>query len=445
MIERRLAPRPRWAAAALLAFCALAELSSVVVAQRREENLGGDTTVVDAGPTAFGRMLANLEPQRWHEVRLGKQRFLQTWERRGAWADAVSCVQCHFHDGRGPRPDGPDVGLSHLLRLGRKSPGDDPVYGAQLRRAGNNAAAPGTFVVGWEEIHGRYPSGELYALRRPSVQINELAYGPLDAATAISLRVPPAVFGLGLLEAVPDEEILERIDPQDANGDGVSGRAQRVRDPATGQIALGRFGWKAAQASLAAQSATALLQDLGVTSPLAFTPTGPSRGVGDLKEPDIGESELNALVRYLRSLAVPARRRWSEKTVLEGEALFGAIGCGGCHRRQLTTSPDAAWPELSRQTIHPYTDLLLHDLGSPLADGVGEGVASGSEWRTAPLWGLGLLPTVSGAVGLLHDGRARSPEEAILWHGGEAESARMRFAALSRQEREALLEFLGSL
>jgi CxxC motif-containing protein (DUF1111 family) len=162
-------------------------------------------------------------------------------------------------------------------------------------------------------------------------------------------------------------------------------------------------------------------------------------------EPNIGESELNALVRYLRSLAVPARRGWTEKTVLEGEALFTAIGCGSCHRRQFTTGERASWPELSRQTIHPYTDLLLHDLGPSLADGVGEGVASESEWRTAPVWGLGLLPTVSGAAGLLHDGRARSPEEAILWHGGEAERSKTRFAALAREKREALLGFLASL
>ena len=445
MIERRLPPLPEWATVALFSVCALAVLSSAVVAQVRVENLGGDTTVVDAGATAFGRALANLEPHRWQEVRAGKQRFLQQWPQRGPWADAVSCAQCHFHDGRGPRPDGPDAELSHLLRLGRLSPGEDPVYGVQLRRAGNNAAAPGTFALAWEETHGRYQSGEPYALRRPSVQIKELAYGPLDPATRISLRVPPAVFGLGLLEAVPEEQILERFDEHDADGDGVSGRAQRVRDPATGQIALGRFGWKAAQASLAAQSATALLQDLGVTSPLAAAPVGPGGGARDRMEPHIGDSELNALVRYLRSLAVPARRDWTGKAVLEGEALFAAIGCGSCHRRQLTTSDRAAWPELSRQTIHPYTDLLVHDLGSQLADDVGEGVASGSEWRTAPLWGLGLLSTVSGPAGLLHDGRARSPEEAILWHGGEAESSRTRFAALPREKREALLEFLRSL
>jgi len=430
---------------ALFLLCALALQSSGVVAQVRVENLGGDTTVVDAGATAFGRALANLHPLRWQEMRAGKQRFQQQWPQRGPWADAVSCAQCHFHDGRGPRPDGPDVELSHLLRLGRRSPGEDPVYGVQLRRTGNSVAAPGTFALVWEEIRGRYASGEPYTLRRPSARIKELAYGPLDAATEISLRVPPAVFGLGLLEAVPEEAIVERVDADDVNGDGVSGRAQRVRDPATGQIALGRFGWKAAQASLAAQSATALLQDLGVTSPLAATPVGPGGGVRNQMEPNIGDSDLNALVRYLRSLAVPARRRWTESAVRDGEALFAAIGCDSCHRREFTTSGRAAWPELSHQTIHPYTDLLLHDLGPSLADGVGEGVASGSEWRTAPLWGLGLLSRVSRAAGLLHDGRARSPEEAILWHGGEAERSKMRFAALAREKREALLEFLGSL
>jgi CxxC motif-containing protein (DUF1111 family) len=277
------------------------------------------------------------------------------------------------------------------------------------------------------------------------VHLSNLAYGPLDAGTRLSLRVPPAVFGLGLLEAVPEQEVVAFADPEDADNDGVSGKAQQVRDPASGRTVVGRFGWKASQPSLAAQSAAALAHDLGVTSPLFSTHVVDETTNAAVFRREIGESELNALVQYLRALAVPARRHWTKPVVRSGEALFHTIGCSDCHRPRLTTGQVPRWPELTRQTIHAYTDLLLHDMGAPLADEVAESRASGSEWRTPPLWGLGLLHIVSGPAGLLHDGRARSPEEAILWHGGEAEDSRTRFVALPRKERDALLEFLASL
>jgi len=423
MNGRRHARQFRWAGVALCMLGPALVLSAVAATQPREEYLGGDTTVFDEGPTAFGRALANLDPLRWNEFRGGKERFLRQWPERGGWADAVSCVECHYHDGRGPRSDHRG-GLEHLVRLGRSSSDGDPIYGTQLRRVGHGVPAPAQFQVEWTETRDRYPSGELYALRQPSIRVRELAYGPLDPLTRLSIRVPPAVFGLGLLEAVADDEIRKAADPEDADRDGVSGRVQQVRNRVTGQTVIGRFGWKASQPSLAAQSAAALMADLGVTA---------------------AESELTTLAGYLRALAVPARRRWTEPVVREGEALFTAIGCGACHRAQMVTGDLPGWPELTRQVIRPYTDLLLHDLGPQLGDEVAEGVASGSEWRTPPLWGLGLLSTVSGAAGLLHDGRARSAEEAILWHGGEATGTRERFRHLPREKRAALLEFLDTL
>jgi CxxC motif-containing protein (DUF1111 family) len=423
---------------------AAAGLSAVVATQTREECLGGDTTVFDEGPTAFGRALANLDPLRWNEFRAGKERFLRQWPERGPWADAASCAECHFHDGRGPRPDQVN-GPVHLVRLGWPSPGGDPVYGIQLRRTGYGVPAPARFRVEWEEIRDRYPGGEAYVLRRPIVRVSELAYGPLDPQTRMSLRVPPAVFGLGLLEAVPEQELRRFADPEDADRDGVSGRVQQVLDVFTGQTVPGRFGWKASQPSLAAQSSAALLADLGVTAPGASRLAHRIPVDGEERTPEIDASELTALVRYLRALAVPGRRRWTEPVVRQGDALFDTIGCAACHRRQIITGELPGWPELTRQTIRPYTDLLLHELGPQLADAVGEGVASGSEWRTPPLWGLGLVSTVSGKVGLLHDGRARSAEEAILWHAGEAEGARERFKRLPPQKRAALLEFLDTL
>jgi CxxC motif-containing protein (DUF1111 family) len=429
MIGRRRAWATRWAAAALTLLSTAALLSTNVATQAGEQSLGGDTTVVDAGSTAFGRALANLDPQRWMPFRAGKTRFVQEWPERGPWVDARSCVECHYRDGRGPRAAAPappaDLPV-HLARLAGRAHGGDPIYGVQLRRRGREGtqrvAAPAAFHVEWQESHHRYPDGDAYTLRDPSLHVTALAYGPLDPSTRVSLRVPPAVFGLGLLEAIDERELRRIADPEDANGDGVSGRLQQVLDHVGAETVIGRFGWKASQPTLAAQSAAALRSDLGVD-----------------------ESDVSPLVLYLRALAVPARRRWTEPAVREGETLFTAIGCATCHRTEMITGELPGWPELSRQTIRPFTDLLLHDMGPALADDVDEGEASGREWRTPPLWGLGLLPTVGGAAGLLHDGRARTAEEAILWHGGESERARERFRQLSRKQRGSLLAFLDSL
>ena len=444
MNRRRHARLFRRVAATVIVLGAATVLSAVAATQSREEYLGGDTTVFDEGPTAFGRALANLDPLRWNEFRADKERFLRQWPERGPWADAVSCAECHYHDGRGPRADHVG-GPVHLVRLGGPSPGGDPVYGIQLRRTGYGVPAPAHVRVEWAEIRDRYPDGDSYELRRPAIHVSELAYGPLDPQTRLSLRVPPAVFGLGLLEAVSDQEIRRFADPDDVDGDGVSGAVQEIRDAVTGRSVPGRFGWKASQPSLAAQSAAALIADVGVIPPGASSVIDRVHGKTQEREPEIDGGEVTALVRYMRALAVPARRRWTGPVVREGEALFDSIGCATCHRRQMITAELSEWPELTRQAIQPYTDLLLHDLGPELADAVSEGLASGSEWRTPPLWGLGLLSTVSGQGGLLHDGRARSPEEAILWHGGEAERARERFRHLPRKTRAALLEFLGTL
>lgn len=396
----------------------------VISAGHTNERAGGDATVFDAGPRAYGRALGNLDPARWSEVRTGKARFVGEWPRRGPAADATSCSSCHFHDGRGPGPDPAHRELVLLLRLGQTSGGGDPTYGAQLRRIGNAMPAPGQFVVRWEEIGGDYPSGERFTLRRPSVRVAQLAHGPLDRSTRLSLRSPPGVFGLGLIEAVPDDVLLSRADPFDANRDGISGRAQRARDPVSGAMKVGRFGWKAAQPSLLAQSLAALQVDLGV---------------------DGHAIDVDPIVFYLRALGVPARRQVTDPIVVQGERLFTQLGCSDCHRPHLTTGKMDGWPELSGQTIGAFTDLLLHDMGPRLADAVVELGAFGSEWRTPPLWGLGLLQTVSGEVRLLHDGRARSPEEAVLWHGGEAEASSQRFRALPRTDRSALMRFLDSL
>ena len=256
----------RRAATAVVVLVAATIFSAVLASQSRDQFLGGETTVFDEGPTAFGRALANLDPLRWSEFRADKERFLREWPERGPWADAVSCTECHHHDGRGPRANHVG-GPVNLVRLGGPAPEGDPVYGIQLRRTGYGVPAPARVRVDWEESRDRYPDGDSYAIRRLAIHVSELAYGPLHPQTRLSLRVPPAVFGLGLLEAVSDQEIRSLADPDDMDGDGVSGAVQEMRDGVTGRYVLGRFGWKASQPSLAAQSAAALMADMGVIPP----------------------------------------------------------------------------------------------------------------------------------------------------------------------------------
>jgi CxxC motif-containing protein (DUF1111 family) len=257
------------------------------------------------------------------------------------------------------------------------------------------------------------------------------------------------VFGVGLLEAVPAAEVEAAADPDDRDHDGISGRANHVIDPETGQLALGRFGWKANVASVKAQNAGAFAGDIGITS--SVKPDQPCTGAqatclaqpsgGD---PEVSDRKLDQVTFYTRTLAVPARRHAGDPRTRDGQRTFDRIGCESCHTAQLTTG-DSDLPSLAHQTIRPYTDLLVHDLGPGLADDRPDGEASGREWRTAPLWGIGLVETVNGHTRFLHDGRARNLLEAILWHGGEAEDARDAFAKLSKQDRDDLLAFLASL
>jgi CxxC motif-containing protein (DUF1111 family) len=264
----------------------------------------------------------------------------------------------------------------------------------------------------------------------------------------ISPRIAPAVFGVGLLEAVPEEVIVAAADPDDVDGDGVSGRPNRIVD-SDGDISLGRFGWKANVASVEQQTAGAFLGDVGITSSIHPTQDCTAAEVACRDaisggEPELDDHKLGRVVFYTRTLAVPARRDVTVPDVVAGEAVFSSIGCASCHTPELQTG-DTDIVALRGQTIRPYTDLLLHDLGPGLADGRPDGLATGTEWRTPPLWGIGLVETVNGHTRFLHDGRARNLTEAVLWHGGEADGAQQRFRSLSASERAALIAFLESL
>jgi CxxC motif-containing protein (DUF1111 family) len=312
-------------------------------------------------------------------------------------------------------------------------------------------------VIEYQDHPVTLAGGESVSLRAPRYGVADLAYGPLAPDVMLSPRVAPPMIGLGLLEAVAPEDILAAADPDDADGDGISGRPNQVWDLASGQVMLGRFGWKAGEPTIAQQSGLALAGDIGVGNPTAPAPWGDCteaeaacRAAPDGNSPQYGDLEappevMDRMLFYSRNLAVPVRRDVDDPTVLAGKRLFYAAGCTGCHRPKLATRSDWEVGALAGQLIGPYTDLLLHDMGEGLADGRPEGVADGREWRTAPLWGIGLTETVSGHSQFLHDGRARSLSEAILWHGGEAQAARDAFAAMTPEERAALLAFLESL
>ncbi|MGB0678256.1 MAG: di-heme oxidoredictase family protein, partial [Polyangiales bacterium] len=291
--------------------------------------------------------------------------------------------------------------------------------------------------------------GSPYELLRPAHVLSDLALGPAHPQTQLSPRTAPAVIGLGLLEAIELARLEALADPQDADGDGISGRIHWVEDKVNAVQAPGRFGWKAEQPNVRQQSAAAFLGDVGITTSIFAQNNCTASQAACFAattggEPELPDRLLDRVELYGQVLAPPARARWDEPTVIEGRQLFRDIGCADCHIPDHRTGPHPI-AALADQHIWPYTDLLLHDMGPELSDGRPVGDAGAQEWRTPPLWGLGFLQEVNGHERLLHDGRARGPAEAILWHGGEAKAARERFVRLNTEEREALIAFLRSL
>jgi CxxC motif-containing protein (DUF1111 family) len=433
---------------------------------------GGAATVFDTGTRAFARPVPRLSPEHEDEFFVGNALFNRGWiiapasvtamDGLGPVFNATNCSACHLRDGRGRPPEGPDEPFeSMLIRLSVPGAGQhgeplgEPRYGGQLQgKAIPGVPAEGRARVSYEEVPGSFADGEPYALRRPRYAIEDLGYGPMAADVLMSPRVGQHLVGLGLLEAVPEETVYALADADDRDGDGISGRPNVVWDLVAQRTALGRFGWKANQPSLQQQTAGAFNGDIGITSALfpaeSCTPSQTAcreapRGAPGDEEPQLRDPHLESVVSYVSTLAVPARRRIDDPAVRRGKAVFGEIGCASCHTPVLRTGQHPDFPELSDQKIRPFTDLLLHDMGPDLADGRPDFAASGSEWRTPPLWGLGLVQTVNRHRYLLHDGRARGFAEAILWHGGEGEASREAFRHLPRVDREALIAFLESL
>jgi CxxC motif-containing protein (DUF1111 family) len=429
---------------------------------------GGDTTnTLLFGVNAFIRPAENILVEHEPMFYTGNSFFNQPWveapasvqvrDGLGPFFNARSCTGCHARDGRGVTPESPDEPFRGLLlRLSVPGEGEhgapvpEPVYGGQLQPlALPGADAEGIPRVRYEEVTRAHADGATYTLRAPTYTIEDPKYGPPSQDMLVSPRLAPQVIGLGLLEAITEARLEQLADPDDADGDGISGRIQWVWNPLTQEVEPGRFGWKAEQPRVRTQVASAFVNDMGITNPVfpddVCSPT--QRGACDAvpAHVEIEEDNFERVVLYTSLLAVPARRGPDAEEVLRGRELFAQAGCGGCHTPKHVTGEDAEYPEVRGQKIWPFTDLLLHDMGAELADGRPTFGASGTEWRTPPLWGLGLVPKVNGALRLMHDGRARSFEEAIMWHGGEGEGSRESFSSMSQRERDALVAFLRSL
>jgi CxxC motif-containing protein (DUF1111 family) len=435
---------------------------------------GGTASVAKDDQHAFSLPSANLPPSRRLDFSVGNSFFRNPWviapstttarDGLGPLFNTNACQNCHIKDGRGhPPAPGAESAVSMLLRLSIPARPDDrqtlltegvvaePTYGNQLQDMGiPGHPAEGKIRLNWHTHQVSLADGSQVELRRPALELTQLAYGPLHPQTQFSLRIAPPMIGLGLLEAISEADLLANADPQDLDRDGISGRANQVWDISQQTTRLGRFGWKAGLPSLNQQNAAAFAGDMGLTTSLIAaddcsdqqTACRQQPGGGD---PEVSDEILASILFYSRNLAVPKRRNVDDPQVLQGKALFHQAGCAACHVPSFTTSNNAEEAELVEQKIRPYSDLLLHDMGDGLADNRPEFLANGREWRTAPLWGIGLTARVSGHTQFLHDGRARNLLEAILWHAGEAEASRQQVEAFSADQRNALLAFLDSL
>jgi len=467
----------------ILLLCAAGLLAGNAESLQQEALTAGPWTSAVFGAAAYSVPIPMLTKKQGKRFASGKEQFSEMWvlapDPSGVWGlgptfNEDRCAHCHAANGRSAAvADGGDAVRGPLVRLSLAGNGEHgeplphPVYGDQLQNRGIEGRVPpeGRVVVNYHEREVELADGEHVKLRVPEIEFRDLQFGNIDDATMKSLRVAPQLVGLGLLEGIPEETILGFVQQQAARG--ISGRPNYVWDTENERRTLGRFGWKANQPSVRQQIAAAFMGDIGATSymfqsencPAAQlkcldTPSAASCGgqggcEGFTFRPEVNPSRLKNITLYLRTLSVPARRNALDPVVKHGERLFAKAQCSSCHIPEVRVGSEAEIPsEVASAAgilIRPYTDLLVHDMGDDLADGRPDFEASGNEWRTPPLWGIGLLPDVSGHSDLLHDGRARDVSEAILWHGGEAEPAREAFRTMSAADRTALVKFVESL
>lgn len=470
------------ASGALALFAAVLLVGAAETTHPDAFTAGPAWTSPEQGETAYSLPVANLKTKQAKRFSAGHEAFNEAWvvaPEPGIWGlgptfNEDRCSHCHEANGRsaavtegGEAVRGPLVRLSIAGKDEFGGPSPHPAYGDQFQNRGIEGRVPpeGIVRITYTEREVQMADGQIVRLRQPNIEFDDLQFGEIGSDTMTSLRVAPQLVGLGLLEAVPEKTLLEIAEAQPAQG--VSGRPNYVWDIENERRAMGRFGWKANQPSVRQQVAAAFMGDIGATTYLfqqencpaaqtqcLDTPSAASCGGqggcgGNAFRPEVNPSRLTNLSLYLRTLAVPARRQVGDPAVRRGEALFAQAQCSSCHVPELQTASKEALPHdidvAANVTIRPYTDLLLHDMGPDLADGRPDFEATGSEWRTPPLWGIGLLAAVNGHTDLLHDGRARNVTEAILWHGGEAQAARDRFRQMSAQDRSALVKFVESL
>ncbi|MES0883813.1 di-heme oxidoredictase family protein [Roseibium sp. SCP14] len=432
---------------------------------------------------AFSHSNTNLTFEEQHTFKVGNGLFKKLWasspsstqasDGLGPLYNARSCQGCHLKDGRGRPPRPGDEAVSLFLRLSIPPQSDEdrqaldakeilsvpePTYGGQFQAfAVPGLSAEGKFDIELENIEVELNGGEIAVLQKPTYKVRDLGFGEMHPDTMTSPRVAPPMIGLGLLQAIHPGDIKALADPDDLNGNGISGKVSRVRDMETGELTIGRFGWKASNPTIRAQSAGAFAGDIGISTPYKPDNYGDCtdaqqecRALPHGEQAQLGPSEapdpvMDLVTFYSENLAVPMRRDVDDPQVLKGKQIFYEAGCVSCHQPKYVTRRDAENPAHQFQLIWPYTDLLLHDMGEGLSDGRPVGDANGQEWRTPPLWGIGLTQTVNNHTRFLHDGRARNLLEAVLWHGGEAQAARDVVVSLTPDDRRSLIRFLESL
>lgn len=461
----------------------------------QEIKQGGDTGITIASSESYSKPSSNLTASRKGNFFIGNAFFMQPWvaapastdsrDGLGALFNVAACQSCHIKDGRGHAPlTSEDDSDSLLIRLAMPAQTAEqkqqlkdsliekvvhPNYGGQLQDRGvQGVPAEARIQVTWTDKPVTFADGHIETLRAPTFNLTNPGYGAFDDELMVSPRIALPMIGLGLLEQIPDADIKRQADSSGKNG--IYGKFNLAMDPKTGKVALGRFGWKAGQTKLLTQNQSAFNEDMGLTSNirphescmpsqtacLNATTGADEQGNGKLAV-EVSDDITKFVEFYTRNLAVPHRRDAESEIVLAGKQRFYEIGCQSCHTpRYVLPKTDDDHLEQHGQVIYPYTDLLLHDMGDELADRTIAGklppknaqvefLANSYEWRTPALWGIGLAQTVDSQATFLHDGRARTLMEAVLWHGGEAEAQKQKVLKLDKQGRAELNAFLKSL
>ena len=439
-------------------------LPSKISSKEQNDNMDKEISVNRETRESFAAPIPALSLSKMRLFTGGRHLFRRSWttapssvsslDGLGPVFNRVSCSGCHVKDGRGRPPKEDGKFRSMVIKLSLLSNNKiypDPNYGYQLNdKSILGVPFEGKAKIEYSKIDIKLDDGTIKTLSKPNITINSLSFGKLDDSTQFSGRVAPVVFGLGLIEAISDKDILKHADPSDHDNDGISGRVHNIIDIPSKKKMIGKFGWKATRATLLHHITGAASQDMGLTSNI-FPETNCMKIQKACQEqinggnPEISDAQIERLLVYMQTLAPPRQRNKAEKNIIEGKKLFTKIGCENCHVSTYKTGAHNKHPELSDRIIKPYSDFLLHDMGEGLDDGVNEENAKSYEWKTPPLWGIGLVKIVNKHTRFLHDGRARSIEEAILWHGGEGEKSKNRYVSLTKENRKKLLDFINSL